>query len=67
MINGNDAMIFEISGKYNYRDNLYDMFFQTAVIETDKYFYEITISIGKDFKDIYYNDIKEVIESFKNS
>ncbi|GAB4293329.1 MAG: hypothetical protein Kow0068_18440 [Marinilabiliales bacterium] len=64
-INEKNAMTFEITGKYKYEDELYDMFLKSVIIETDKYFYEITFSLEKKYKDMYIDKINEIASSIK--
>ncbi len=64
---GNKAMIFEITGKYKKDNYSADYFFMSAVIETEKCYYEITTWTPLEFKQELSPVMKNIILSFSTS
>lgn len=64
-INGNKAMIFEISGKFNDNGIIEDYFFISGVIETSEFFYEVTAWTPSKFEKELKSKMMDIILSFK--
>jgi len=60
-INGNSALVGEITGKFD----KYDVFYKIAAIESSKHFYQILSWTMGDKKDKYSADMDAMIESLK--
>lgn len=60
-INGNKALVAEITGVLNG----IDVFYKLAVIETNKKFYQVLTWTRADRKEKYEKDLVKIIESVK--